>query len=98
MEARTCRAVALTAVLLVSMGASHRTPNFVIQTQDPQLAQQFAEAAEQYRRDLAVAWLGEPMPDWSQPCVMTVAGGPAPGGRRGHHLRLRPAAKSSAGG
>jgi len=76
MEARIYRAVALTAVLLVSMGASHRTPNFIIETPNAQLARQFGEAAEQYRRDLAVAWLGEPMPEWSQPCVVTVAVGP----------------------
>lgn len=76
MEARIYRAVLLTAVLLVSMGASHRTPNFIIQTPNPQLAQQFGEAAERYRRDLAVAWLGEPMPEWSQPCVVTVEVGP----------------------
>jgi hypothetical protein len=76
MEARIYRAVALTAVLLVSMGASHRTPNFVIQTPNPQLAQQFAQAAEHYRRELAIAWLGEPMPEWSEPCVVTVEVGP----------------------
>jgi hypothetical protein len=72
MEARIFRAVLVAAVLLVSMGASYRTPNFIIQTAHPQLAEQFGKAAEKYRRDLAVAWLGEPMPDWSQPCPVTV--------------------------
>lgn len=71
MEARILKAALAAAVLLVSMGAGYRTPNFIVQTQNPQLAEQFAKAAEQYRRDLAVAWLGEPMPDWSQPCVLT---------------------------
>ncbi|HUT90246.1 MAG TPA: hypothetical protein VMY37_12160 [Thermoguttaceae bacterium] len=71
MEARILKAALAAAVLLVSMGASYRTPNFVVETQSPQLAEQFAKAAEQYRRDLAIAWLGETMPDWSQPCVMT---------------------------
>jgi len=71
MEARILKAALAAAVLLVSMGASYRTPNFIVQTQSPQLAGQFAKAAEQYRRDLAIAWLGEPMSDWSQPCVMT---------------------------
>ena len=71
MEARILKAALAAAVLLVSMGASYRTPNFIVQTQTPQLAEQFAKAAEQYRRDLAIAWLGEPMRDWSQPCVLT---------------------------
>jgi hypothetical protein len=76
MEARIFRAALVAAVLLVSMGASYRTANFVVETQSPQLAEQFAKAAEQYRRDLAVAWLGESMPEWSQPCVVTVQVGP----------------------
>lgn len=71
MEARILKAALAAAVLLVSMGASYRTPNFIVQTQSPQLAEQFAKAAEQYRRDLAIAWLGETIPDWSQPCVLT---------------------------
>ena len=76
MEARLVRAVILAAVLLVSMGASHRSANFVIQTQDPQLAPRIAEAAEEYRKELAVAWLGKEMPNWSSPCTMTVRIGP----------------------
>ena len=72
MEARIFRAALVAALLAVSMGASYRTPNFVVQTQNPQMAEQFARAAEKYRHDLAVAWLGKPMPEWSQPCVMTV--------------------------
>ncbi len=76
MDARITRAALLTAVLLVSMGARHRSANFIVETADPRLAVQFAEAAEKYRHDLAVEWLGQPMPDWSQPCPMTVMVGP----------------------
>ncbi len=76
MEARPLRAALLAAVLAVSMGARSRTPNFVVETPDPRLAQQFARAAEKYRRDLAVSWLGKAMPNWSQPCVITVQVGP----------------------
>ena len=79
MEARTIRAALLAAALVVSMGASYRTPNFIIQTGNPQLAEQFGKAAEKHRRELAVAWLGHPMPDWSQPCVITVRVGPTLG-------------------
>ncbi len=76
MEARIIRAVTLAAVLLVSMGARHRSANFVVETPDPAFAKQLAEAAERYRRDLAVEWLGRAMPNWSQPCTMTVRVGP----------------------
>jgi hypothetical protein len=79
MEARIFRAALVAALLAVSMGASYRTPNFVVQTQSPQLAEQFAKAAEKYRHDLAIEWLGKPMPEWSQPCVMTVRVGPTLG-------------------
>jgi hypothetical protein len=76
MEARLVRAALVAAVLLVSMGARYRTPNFIVETSDPQLAQQFAQTAEKHRRELAVEWLGKAMPDWSQPCVITVQVGP----------------------
>jgi hypothetical protein len=72
MDARPLRAAFLAAALLVSMGASHRTANFVVETQDSQLAGQIAQAAEKCRKDLAVAWLGKEMPNWSAPCVMNV--------------------------
>jgi hypothetical protein len=40
------------------------------------LAPQIAAAAEKLRHDLAVEWLGKPMPNWAQPCVMSVQVGP----------------------
>lgn len=69
-------AVWLSVVLTASLGARANTPNFQVETSDPQLCQQIAETAETLRRDLAIAWLGKPMPDWSAPCVMTVQVGP----------------------
>jgi hypothetical protein len=72
MEARLLRAALLAAVLASCMGARFSTPNFIVETPDPRLAQQFAQAAEKYRRDLALEWLGKAMPDWSQPCLITV--------------------------
>ena len=70
------RAALLAAVLLASMGAQRRGANFIIETPDPNLAQQIAQAAEKYRHDLAIEWTGEAMPNWSQPCVMEVRVGP----------------------
>jgi len=76
MEARLARAALCAAVLFVSMGAAVRTPNFIVETPDPNFARQVAQAAEKHRYDLAVAWLGQPMPNWSAPCRMTVRTGP----------------------
>jgi len=76
MDARPARAAILAALLTVLMGASYRTPNYIVQTADSQLAEAFGKAAEKYRHDLAIEWTGEAMPNWSQPCVMTVHVGP----------------------
>ncbi len=75
MEARFFRAALLAGVVMVSAGASYRTPNFIIQTASPQFAEQLGKAAEQYRHDLAILWTGNPMPDWGQPCVCTIQAG-----------------------
>jgi hypothetical protein len=72
MEARFNRAALVAVVLLVSMGAKYRSANFVIDTPDPRLAPQFAEAAEGYRKTLALSWLGEELPNWSRPCPVTI--------------------------
>jgi hypothetical protein len=64
----------LTAVLsaVPSLGASYRTTNFVVQAPTPQLAQQFGQWAEHYRREKAILWLGQEMPTWPQPCPLYV--------------------------
>ena len=61
--------VCLSAFL--SMGASHRTTNFVANGPTPQIAQQIGEAAEQYRREKALVWLGTRCPPGRQPCPLT---------------------------
>ncbi len=76
MEARIIRATLLVAVLLVSMGARYRSVNFVVDAPQPAFAREVCQAAEKYRYDLAIEWLGKPMPNWSRPCVMTVHVGP----------------------
>jgi hypothetical protein len=72
MEARLIRPALLAALLMVSMGASYRGVNFIVETADPQMAARICQAAEQYRHDLAIEWLGQAMPNWAQPCMMTV--------------------------
>ena len=76
MEARRTWVALVAAILLVSMGARHRSANFIVETADPKLAGQIAEAAERYRHDLAIEWTGKTMPNWWQPCLMTVQAGP----------------------
>jgi len=56
--------------------ASKRTQNFIIQAPTPQLAEAVAEAAERYRRDLAMHWLGKALPAWPRPCPIRVVAGP----------------------
>src|SRR5262245_16105057 len=57
---------------LASVGASYRTTNFVVEAPTPQIAQQMAIAAEQYRSLKAQEWLGREMPNWPQPCPIRV--------------------------
>lgn len=59
-----------------AMGASHRTPNFVINAPSQHFAERAGEAAERCRRELALYWLGEELPRWSQPCPVTLEVGP----------------------
>ena len=75
MEARVIRTAIIAVVLLVSMGARHRSANFIVETPDPAYGKQVSQAAEKFRHDLAVMWLGRAMPNWSQPCVLTVRTG-----------------------
>lgn len=72
MEARLSRAVLAAVILALFAGAKFQTPNFTVETANPQFAKQLGETAEQFRHDLAIAWLGEPLPNWSEPCPMAV--------------------------
>ena len=64
-------------LLLVSpcWGASARTPNFVVSASSQEFAQQVADTAEKCRRELAIDWLGDELPQWSQPCPISVTAG-----------------------
>lgn len=58
--------------VFASLGATHRTANFIVHAPDPQMAQQIGQYAEHYRREKALAWVGQEMPPWSQPCPLYV--------------------------
>lgn len=70
MEAHLMRCAALAAAL-ASLGASYRTANFVVEAPTAAAAEKVGRAAEKYRHDLAIEWLGKEMPNWSQPCPIT---------------------------
>jgi hypothetical protein len=73
MEARIFPAAVLLAVAVLLnprdlLGAGTRTANFVIDAPTPELAEEIGQAAERYRHDLAITWIGSPMPNWTRPC------------------------------
>jgi len=59
-----------------SLGAAndalHRTSNFVVHAPTQQIARQVAEAAEVWREELAMQWLGKKLPRWVKPCEVQV--------------------------
>ena len=72
MEARLLRA-ALVVAAVCSLGAgrpyaSVRSPNFIVSAPTRELAQEICQAAEAFRRDLAIEWLGQELPQWQGPC------------------------------
>ncbi|MFP6767695.1 MAG: hypothetical protein VB859_05965 [Planctomycetaceae bacterium] len=73
------------AVLLVQFesapAATYRSENFQVTAASASLAQRVALTAEEFRRELAVRWLGHAMPRWAAPCrVMVRSGQLAAGG------------------
>jgi len=71
MDARPVKALLLLCAT-ASLGATYRTPNFVVQAPTEPIAKQVAVAAEDYRIKLAEEWLGKRMPHWYRPCHVTV--------------------------
>lgn len=75
MDARLSSAALIVAAVL-TMGAGYRTQNFVIDAPTPAFAKQVGDAAEAYRRELAMEWLGRELPPWQSPIPVTVYAGP----------------------
>jgi len=78
MEARQTRWV-VAAVLIAFVNvttvqaATYRTPNFVVTAPTKDFAIRVGKAAEYYRKELAVAWLGKEFEhNWNHPCPITV--------------------------
>ncbi len=79
MEARLCKILCLVLVPAL-MGADFRTKksvvqtdNFVVSARTPEIARQVAAAAEHYRKQLAIEWLGHELPgSWRVRCPINV--------------------------
>ncbi len=81
MEARLFRAAILAGAILLldsglSLGTGYRTQNFIVEAPTPQLAEEFGRAAETFRKELAIEWLGRELPRWSEPCPIQTTVGP----------------------
>jgi hypothetical protein len=73
------RLLVLLVAVFLALGAGYPTTNFVVYAPNSQIAQQFGRAAEQYRKEKALLWLGYEMPPWPQRCplyVKVTMGGP----------------------
>lgn len=75
MEARILRCSLIFVSLFISTGAVYQTRNFTVTAPTPDEAKRVGEAAEEYRRDLAQFWLGQPLPPWGKPCKVRVKTG-----------------------
>ena len=66
--------VLVLAAAFASLGAEYRTPagNFVVSAPTPEIAQQIGQYAEYYRKEKAMLWLGQEMPQWPDPIPLRV--------------------------
>jgi hypothetical protein len=80
MEARLARVLLALLLAPALMGAGfgttrapdYQTRNFVVYAPSREIAKQVGNAAEVYRRQLAIEWLGYELPQWSAPCPIKV--------------------------
>jgi hypothetical protein len=78
MEARFVRLIFVAASLVLAFqslaaaaGRPHtsvRSEHFIVSAPSRELAEEICQAAETYRRDLALEWLGKELPPWREPC------------------------------
>ena len=70
---RTCALVALLVTAPAASAAGRFvTDNFAVEAPTKELAKTFGEAAEKFRREKAVEWLGREMPPWPARCPLVV--------------------------
>lgn len=59
----------------ICSAATFQTRNFSVSADSPEFAEEVGHKAEQLRKQLAVYWLGQPLPNWSRPCKLRVREG-----------------------
>ena len=64
--------LALLATAGPASAATFTTPNFVVSAPDEALAKRFGEMAEFYRKEKALEWTGQEMPNWPRRCPLEV--------------------------
>ncbi len=67
-----CAAILAAIALPMMAGASHRSANFTVEADHPEVARRVAERAEVCRSAIARAWIGEDLPPWPVPCPIKV--------------------------
>ena len=73
MESRFFSAAVLAAALL-ACGANYRSENFIVHScSSDRIGNELCAAAEAYRRDLAIEWLGRELPPWQEPCPINAS-------------------------
>jgi len=67
----------LILLLVISpvLSAEFRTPNFIVTAETPELAKEYALAAEIYRKELAIEYFGKEIPRWGDRCPIDVRTG-----------------------
>ena len=68
MDAHVLRFAMFFATVSTTFAASHRTANFIVTAPNRALAKEIAEAAEGFRHNLSMEWLGRELPQWQRPC------------------------------
>lgn len=85
MEARLSSYLILSLLTLLTAQTSlggepsrvnYRSKNFLVTAHNRELATQIGFAAEKYRRELAMEWLNQELPDWERPCSISAIPGP----------------------
>jgi hypothetical protein len=80
MTLRRLALVIVTSVVCATVGLAVEkatSENFEVVAPTRQLADTFAKAAEQYRKEKALEWLGEEMPRWKERCPLVVEVNPS---------------------
>lgn len=68
--------IGLVLTVFTSTGAVYETPNFTVHAANEKFAVAVGKHAEMFRRELAIDWLGKPLPRWSRRCPIHVRVGP----------------------